>query len=251
MASMVEGCLENGDSLIELNWDSAEVIKSVMSFSRITLLHRYIFAMLTVEHRYEFRRNADIYEESPNLIEEIERLIEAYEVPFVKYADFQAPVPIEEAKTRAEYPFHDWFRSQEGQFELLWEKMTDEVFHLLFANRSFLLRFNITLAEYIRKNVKIPEDIINSKGSMQRAAIPKWVRDAVFYRDHGRCVLCYADLSGLLSLDQLDHFDHMVPLANGGVNDPCNIQLMCEACNLKKGHGQPITGRRYPTWWPD
>lgn len=251
LASMIEGCLDNVDSLIELDWDSPVVVKSLVRFSKITVLHRYIFAMLTVEHRYDYRKNADIYEEEPELIGAIERLLEAYDVPFKKYADFRSPISIDEAITRAEYPFHLWFLSQEDKFELLWEKMTEEVFHLLFANRSFLLNFNIALAEFVRRNVQLPQDFLDTNGSIRRVAIPKWVRDAVFYRDHGRCVLCHTDISGLLALDRLDQFDHIVPLANGGVNDPCNIQLLCEACNLRKGAGKAVTGRRYPAWWPE
>jgi hypothetical protein len=30
---------------------------------------------------------------------------------------------------------------EDGAFGLLWQKMTDEVFHLLFGNRAFLLKF--------------------------------------------------------------------------------------------------------------
>jgi 5-methylcytosine-specific restriction endonuclease McrA len=81
--------------------------------------------------------------------------------------------------------------------------------------------------------------------------MPKWVRDAVFFRDHGRCVFCHANLSGLLSLDRLDPFDHIVPLAKGGINDPTNVQLLCETCNLKKSDCDARTGLRYPAWWPE
>jgi 5-methylcytosine-specific restriction endonuclease McrA len=76
-----------------------------------------------------------------------------------------------------------------------------------------------------------------------------WVRDAVFFRDHGRCVLCQVDLSGLLATDRSDHFDHMVPLEKWGINDPCNIQLLCEVCNLRKAAGESVTGYRYSPRW--
>lgn len=130
--------------------------------------------------------------------------------------------------------------------------MTEEVFHLLFGNRAFLRKFNVAVANWIRNHeIAVPVEFLNDNGTIKRAFMPKWVRDAVFFRDHGRCVFCHADLSGLLSLDQLDQFDHIVPLAAGGINDPTNVQLLCEACNLKKGDVGSKTGHRYPAWWPE
>jgi hypothetical protein len=251
MAALVEGCLENQESLLELDWDDPEVIRSLVAFSKTTLLHRYIFAMLAVEHRYYYRKNADLFEEGPELIIEVEDWLRTYNVSFLPYAQFKAPIPIDEATTRDDYPFHKWFLSQEEAFHTLWEKMTDEAFHLLFGNRSFLLKFNVAVANWIHNHqVNLPPEFLNQNGTIKRAFMPKWVRDAVFFRDHGRCVFCHADLSGLLSLDQLDQFDHIVPLATWGINDPTNIQLACEACNLTKGDRVSNTGLRYPSWWP-
>jgi hypothetical protein len=129
-------------------------------------------------------------------------------------------------------------------------ELTDEAFHLLFANRSFLLKFNRAVAEYLRRDpTLLPKELVGSDGRIRRQPVPVWVRDAVFFRDHGRCVLCQVDLSGLLSTDRTDHLDHMVSLSDWGTNDPCNMQLLCEACNLRKASGEPITGNRYCAWW--
>lgn len=251
MAALVEGCLENRESLGELEWDNPDIVATVTTFSKATILHHYIYAMIAVEHRYYYRKDADLFEEAPEMIIEVEDLLRAYDVSFLPYAQFEPPIPIDEATTREDYPFHRWFLSQDAAFELLWEKMTDEVFHLLFGNRSFLLKFNIGVANWIRNNhVQLPPEFRNDNGTIKRSFMPKWVRDAVFFRDHGRCVFCHVDLSGLLSLDQLDQFDHIVPLAAGGVNDPTNIQLVCEACNVTKGDRRSETGLRYPSWWP-
>jgi hypothetical protein len=245
-AALVEACVEDVGSFIELGWHDPEVLQSVGTFSKITILHRYIFAILAVEHGRDYRKNSDVYEEAPEMIANVESVLRAYEVDFIPYDKFDEPVP--EGDDR----FYTWFVAHEDQFAELWEKMTDEVFHLLFANRAFLLKFNVALAKYIRENVSaIPAALLTDNGTVKRAFMPKWVRDAVFFRDHGRCVFCHADLSGLLSLDRLDHFDHIVPLAAGGVNDPTNVQLLCEACNLKKSASQPKTGLRYPAWWPE
>jgi hypothetical protein len=248
MAALVEECIENEGSLIELDWEDPELLRGLARFSKISVLHRYIYATIAVEHRYDYRKNADTYEAED--VGCIERLFDAYSINYLSYASYTSPIPIEEARSREEDPFYQWFLTQEQSFEELWEKLTYEAFHLLFGNRSFLLKFNRAVARYLeQETIRIPADYLGADGKFKRQPIPIWVRDAVYFRDHGRCVLCQVDLSGLLSTDRSDHFDHIVPLATWGINDPCNIQLLCEACNLKKAAGQPTTGYRYSPWW--
>ncbi len=248
MAALVEDCVANEESLSEIDWNDPEVLLGLGKFRKISLLHRYIYAMIAVEHRSEYRKDADMYEVEE--IAGIEALFDAYGISYLPYDRFVPAVPAARATSRAEDPFYQWFLSQESQFEMVWEKLTDEAFHLLFGNRAFLLKFNRTVAQHLRSHaVAIPAECIGSDRRIRRQPLPVWTRGAVFYRDHGRCVLCQVDLSGLLSTDRSDHFDHMVPLSNWGTNDPCNIQLLCEHCNLRKASGEPITGNRYSAWW--
>ena len=51
----------------------------------------------------------------------------------------------------------------------------------------------------------------------------------------GKCAICRASLGALYARPPGYHIDHRVALANGGANDPANIQLLCVTCNLKKG----------------
>ena len=60
-----------------------------------------------------------------------------------------------------------------------------------------------------------------------REAVPEAVKKTVWERDGGRCVLC--------SKAARLHFDHDIPIAEGGGNTVENIRLLCESCNLKKG----------------
>ena len=61
-----------------------------------------------------------------------------------------------------------------------------------------------------------------------RRAIPAWVKQVVYKRDRGRCVICGAQ-------DQL-HFDHELPFSRGGSGlTPDNVRILCARHNLRKG----------------
>jgi hypothetical protein len=58
--------------------------------------------------------------------------------------------------------------------------------------------------------------------------IPGSVKQEVFKRDKGQCVMCG-------SRDEL-HFDHILPYSKGGTSlSPDNVQLLCARHNLEKG----------------
>ena len=56
--------------------------------------------------------------------------------------------------------------------------------------------------------------------------IPTEVKNRVWTRDGGRCVMCGSS-EGI-------HFDHILPVAKGGDNTEANIQILCKDCNLRK-----------------
>jgi hypothetical protein len=57
--------------------------------------------------------------------------------------------------------------------------------------------------------------------------IPSWVKQAVYKRDKGRCVLCGSN-------EHL-HFDHDLPYSRGGASIvPENVRLLCARHNLAK-----------------
>ncbi len=61
-----------------------------------------------------------------------------------------------------------------------------------------------------------------------RRLIPSWVKQFVFKRDKGRCVVCG-------SQEQL-HFDHDLPFSRGGSSfTPDNVRILCARHNLQKG----------------
>jgi hypothetical protein len=64
------------------------------------------------------------------------------------------------------------------------------------------------------------------KSGPRRDPIPEDVKLVVWTRDGGACIRCGAK--------HTLHFDHIIPFAKGGGNSEANIQILCEACNLKK-----------------
>ena len=113
---------------------------------------------------------------------------------------------------------------EDGLFDSVLYDIAIEIEYILFQNRDFLLRFN-------KQQASAFED-----KPINRAYIPQWVKRAVLFRDKGCCVFCKRDLTGVYSLleDNEKHFDHIVSLNEGGINDVCNIQLTCQDCNLGK-----------------
>ncbi len=141
-----------------------------------------------------------------------------------------------------------------GELDALLTQLTNEVFFLLFGNRTLLARLNNYVAAVVQnidKDELTPEDsnLMDRSGVPARAHIPEWVRRATFFRDRGMCAACNSDLSGLVTVHNDKHFDHIIPLAEGGINDVTNIQLLCGTCNLKKGSRIVDTSNRYEAWY--
>nr|URJ56600.3 HNH endonuclease signature motif containing protein [Paenibacillus polymyxa] len=115
--------------------------------------------------------------------------------------------------------------------------VVDDIFTVLFQSKSYLRHFNVALAEVISA-IKVEDEpgYLKRDGVIQRCTyIPSWLKQAVFYRDKGKCQECGKDVSGLLDPANNYHIDHIVPLDMGGTNDPTNFQLLCSTCNLSKG----------------
>lgn len=99
----------------------------------------------------------------------------------------------------------------------------------------YLVDYDYTLTD-VRRVFKFRmclSDVPDEVGQREEAdeftrVIPSWVKQAVFKRDKGRCVICGAD-------DQL-HFDHELPFAKGGTGlTPDNERILCARHNLEKG----------------
>ncbi len=146
------------------------------------------------------------------------------------------------------------FLQDSGPLQNLIDQMVEEVFFLMFLNRGFLRILNqkissLILQTKVKDLAKEEQIFFKSDGFLKRRPIPVWARKAVLYRDRGQCSICHRDVSGLVSIHNEKHFDHIVPLAKGGINDVTNLQLLCEPCNLKKKHYNSDTSKYYEKWY--
>ena len=233
MAAVVTG---NWNPYEEIDWDTPEVTSCLTTFSKVSLLGHFCFAHIAIHERRRFRKDPVFVE-----IEFEHHAFERYKIPFLRFENFRRrdspQIQIIEDDQDA---FYLWMLDQEEAFEQLWERMTDEVLHLLFGNRGFLLEFNRELAEFRKKRGDSPSP---------RRAIPQWLKKAVYFRENGKCAFCKRDLSHLIAIDAKQHYDHIVPLKELGANDPCNVQLLCDQCNLRKGSSPARTSSIYQPWW--
>lgn len=151
-----------------------------------------------------------------------------------------------------EYMNEIWISAAYGY---LTKQTVDEVFHVLFQNRELMMNFNVYLSgilELAHWNRIDDHDRprLAPNGKLVRVRPPKWAQRAIFFRDRGRCVLCDRDLTGLMNIENVENYDHIVPLSNWGINDITNLQLLCVPCNQSdKRDGPPITSGRYQSWY--
>lgn len=224
------------------NVEDEDFIRRISKPQKDTLLHEFI--CYHWEFRNEYTRSKADYETTA---EEFEKILDTYEISYP------------ERPTRKNYSNYEQYDKAANQYldtlenllDPLTEKIVREVFNILFNDRMFLLKFNEIVATEV-KNMKKSDfpNLMDRDGKLKRLNYrPIWLENAVFYRDKGRCQICGKDLSKLFSLEGTVHYDHIVPLAQGGTNEPINFQLLCEECNLEKSGIDSKTGENYQIYW--
>jgi hypothetical protein len=158
---------------------------------------------------------------------------------FTKYAidmfhQMNLPVPKEFNRTSidgildARDKYRDYFISGLEHF-------VHSAFSQLWFRKGFLFDFNMRLADEIRPLKKSDYPELAKDGQLQRATyFPVWLKDLIMYRERGLCHYCGCIVATPSIPNQTFDIDHMVPIANGGTNDPTNLVLACPSCNNKK-----------------
>lgn len=110
--------------------------------------------------------------------------------------------------------------SFKGLFDLVGYKIVND-------GKRNVFRFILKLSD---TNVDTLSDQSTSTRTLPHTRlIPSSVKQEVYVRDSGRCVLCG-------STENL-HFDHELPFSKGGTSlSADNIRILCQKCNLKKSN---------------
>ena len=225
----LEGCYGVYDSVTEY---LDEFVDGFYKPRKNSLLHMYIQGELVNGLIYEA-----VIENAPEeyvLKEHTEELFQLFGYSFSDVGKLPPGFPDYEEEN-----FYAWesFAEEVNNFycDNINDKWVDHVFYILFSNKDFLFRFNTEIARIVQELKKTDyPDILKKDGVIRRNKFPVWVQKAIKMRDRNRCQLCGKDLSGTFNLSN-ENFDHIIPLEDGGTNDPCNIQLTCEHCNKSKG----------------
>lgn len=186
----------------------------------------------------------------------IEHAFEHHEIDHQAFFDFLK----DEGKTFEDADANDIYEYMNevwmsAAYADLMRQTVNEVFHVLFQNRELMMQFNSFISGILahadwERVENLDASLVTPKGTLLRARPPKWAQRAVFFRDRGRCVLCDRDLTGLMNIENVGNYDHIVPLSRWGINDITNLQLLCAPCNQHgKRDGAPITSGRYQSWY--
>ncbi|MEU6786999.1 HNH endonuclease signature motif containing protein [Nonomuraea angiospora] len=207
----------------------------------------------------------------------VEAACEAYEIEYPTFVEFRKESNLSEVTPAAQRHFRscDDHRCTEcarlsdeyldywnelnlcGYVDDLLDRTSEEVFFVMFSNRSFLANLHGLLSGYVQDAAYSEEPEIQklfehtrAGSKLKRATPPAWAKRAVEFRDRGRCVYCHRQLGTLHTPINHANFDHIIPLAQGGLNDVTNLQLLCDVCNNKKRHKGTEPGRLYERWYP-
>ena len=228
------------------NFNGELFVQSALKFNKDSLLYIYVSSTLYCYYMRYFRKDGDCVEE-----EEVQWWIVLMKVYGIKLSRRGFNLDKDESDTAWK-----WFQKNEDRFIDFFDVIAEEVVHIIFNDKQFLVKFNRLIRKVVFDKdgtyadyVKWPEGARNHDGTIKRCAIPKWVQKAVYHRDKGRCVFCNKDLTGLVNTLNNKNFDHIIPLKDYGTNDPCNIQLTCEECNKSKGGKDKEPKYMYQSWW--
>jgi len=164
--------------------------------------------------------------------------------PCIELTGFEIPAWFREGK------LDHYISELDELLEVVSIGITEATFHILFADRDFLFSFSKFVGGFIKELGPGDSAIFKKKSVVKRSDyIPKWLRNAIFHRDKGRCQICTKDLTGLIRPDFDIHLDHMLPLEQSGTNDPTNFQLLCSKCNSSKGKKPIVSKQLIYTYW--
>jgi DNA replicative helicase MCM subunit Mcm2 (Cdc46/Mcm family) len=229
-AAYIQDCINNYDegNLFDYYFDQSSLdnafIEQMLDPQRNSLIFSFSVFVINFDYEYYLKKYVGLGDWSSIL-----EVFESYKVSIPNYDN-------ELMETDREY-FSEYIYDLRGEYvDKLANKIAKEVLEILFLNRILLKDFHVRVAEFLKTldSDKYPK-LFRANGNVHRTNYwPRWLHEALFYREQGRCTLCGEDLSKLVFTGAKPNIDHIVPLALGGTNDTTNLQLLCKSCNLRK-----------------
>lgn len=221
-----------------------DVLECWLKPLKFTAIHKYIRDLIVFDMEYMLDKHFPV-----PVINTMVLILENYRINYSTVGNYDTSEFADDDTTDELEEYADQL------FDLFWgaalDRFVNDVFTNLFWNKNFLYEFNLQCANFIRRleKNKSPE-ILKEDGVLNRITyVPSWLKDAILYRDKCRCSICGCDLSKANTTITKQNFDHIIPLQNGGNNDPSNWQLTCEHCNKSKGNrSDNFTNIVLPFW---
>jgi hypothetical protein len=229
------------------------ILYFVSGYSKHTALHKFINYLI---HELAAEWVSESIEKQKTKLW-YEYALEEYKIEFSSFREWFKSY----ANGREEYDeddifFNGYLEEIATPLEKLTDELTEDIFHLMFTNRQFLQCLNDLISGYVQLYEPFSHEehegchkLYKKAGVLKRKVAPDWCKKAVYFRDRGRCCSCCKDLSGLTAISNKVHYDHIVPLSHGGINDVTNLQLLCDQCNLQKGAKKMSTSSKYERWF--
>lgn len=208
-----------------------------------TLLHDYINYIVREDLNFYFHGGGWDYED----VNPIFSMLNTYDIRYLaleqyieeQLRDDETGETVEVTESHIEEHKYDYALHylEEIVVNNLPSMIVPEVFTLLFSDREAMKAFNLKVSDTL--GTKTP----------RCTYWPKWLERALFCREKGLCAICKADLTSLHHVNGKLAIDHIVPIALNGVNDPTNLQILCEGCNGKKSGTEVVTSNALPVFW--
>lgn len=230
-----------------------EIIGSIIKPTQITAIHHYLLFFQDIEEEVDdLSKNIDDMEWVYNFLRRT-----------LNQVNLQPDIPEPDFKSCGDKHghlhcvcndiIHQWINYINDNKHEIDDLIVHSAFQFIFQDRKFLHDFHLELSYFIKQHLDEIEEkyseYVTTKKRIKRVYFPKWLTDAVFYRDKGTCSICRCDLTKLIRTQNTTHIDHIVPLDICGSNDASNFQLLCETCNTSKGARSTTTNPVNVPFW--
>ncbi len=217
--------------------------KQVANPQKRTLLHDYIDYIVTADIEFYFSGSAWDY----GCVEPVFSILENHRVSYKSLEQYIVEYLKDDINNSKSNITGELEEKYEVEYALDYLKdvaiseltpiLVKEVFTLLFNDREAMKEFNVKLANEIGVKTE------------RCTHWNEWLKKALVHREKGLCAICKADLTGVYNRLGKLAVDHIVPINLNGVNDPTNLQVLCQKCNVEKGGNEIVTSNSMPLFW--